>query len=216
MAGFQSLELKTEFARSLAISLALHALLIGLPPEPAGPDEKGAAIEARLRAPEVVEAVEAPPVAEPERSRRSVPAVQDQTPAPPAVISGVEAAPAPLPSAVATPLPEPPSAVVAQGIDADGLRQYRLGLAVGAKRFRQYPERARRAGWAGTAEVRVGVAQDGRPMEPKLVRSSGHEPLDAAAVAMLKGAAAHTPVPESLRGRGFSVVLPVVFDLEGE
>lgn len=211
MAGFQSLELRREFIRSLVISLALHALLIGLPPAPAGLEEKGAAIEARLNA------AEAPPAAMPGPFRKNVPAVPDQAPAPPPVAPAGEAASAPTSSSVVAPLREPPpSAVAAEGIDADGLRQYRLGLAVGAKRFRQYPERARRAGWAGTAEVRVEVAGDGRPLEPRLTRSSGHESLDAAAVAMLKGAAMATPVPESLRGRGFSVVLPVVFDLEGE
>lgn len=99
------------------------------------------------------------------------------------------------------------------GLDADGLRSYRLSLATQARRFRRYPARALEAGWSGTVEVRVTVAADAAGPVAELVRPSGHGALDEAALEMLRQAAPATPVPESLRGRVFAVSLPVVFDL---
>jgi protein TonB len=100
-----------------------------------------------------------------------------------------------------------------QGPDAAGLRQYRLALAGEARRFRNYPEAARREGVAGTAEVRVMVSGSA-PRQTELARSSGHAVLDTAALDMLRAAATHARVPESLRGQEFAVLLPVVFEVE--
>ena len=44
----------------------------------------------------------------------------------------------------------------------------------------------------------------------------GHEALDRAAQAMIEAGARHTPIPDVLRGKAFSVVLPVVFDINDE
>lgn len=96
--------------------------------------------------------------------------------------------------------------------DAAGLRQYRLALAGEARKHKRYPEAARRAGWHGTAEVRIQVGAHARQAE--LVGSSGHAALDRAAVDMLRLAAARTELPEALRGRQFTVLLPVVFEVE--
>lgn len=99
------------------------------------------------------------------------------------------------------------------GPDAAGLRQYRLALAGEARRFRHYPEAARRAGVAGTVEVRV-MVRGSAPPQTELVHSSGRALLDAAALEMLRVAAARTPLPDSLRGIEFAVLLPVVFSME--
>jgi protein TonB len=102
--------------------------------------------------------------------------------------------------------------VETHGPDAAGLRQYRLALAGEARRFRRYPVAARRAGLSGTAEIRVAVASGERSAE--LSRSSGHAALDDAALEMLRQAAVHARLPESLHGRDFAVLLPVVFEVE--
>lgn len=99
----------------------------------------------------------------------------------------------------------------AGGADAAGLRQFRLTLAGEARQFRRYPEAARRAGLSGTAEVRISVAVGGLLRHAELSRSSGHALLDAAALDMLQQAATHAVLPESLRGRRFTVLLPVQF-----
>lgn len=105
---------------------------------------------------------------------------------------------------------------VEAGVDANGLRQYRLRLAAAARRFKLYPPQAQENGWSGTAEVRVAIAANGVPQPPQLLRSSGHQLLDAVALDMLGNAALRTAVPASLRGQSFSVPLPVVFDLNDE
>jgi len=98
------------------------------------------------------------------------------------------------------------------GIDADGLRQYRLALAREARRFKRYPERAMLAGIGGTAQVRIDIAADGGVLDARLAGSSGNDSLDAAAVAMVRQAAPRALLPETLRGRAFPVTLPVIFD----
>jgi protein TonB len=104
----------------------------------------------------------------------------------------------------------------ASGEALDGLRGYRLSVATQARRFKRYPPQAMAAGWAGTAEVRLEVGHDGRPRAATVGRSSGHESLDRAALAMIDAGALRAPLPESLRGRNFAVVLPVVFNLEDD
>lgn len=101
-----------------------------------------------------------------------------------------------------------------EGPDAAGLRQFRLALAGEARRLRNYPEAARRAGLAGTVEVRVAVDAGGALRRADLTRTSGHALLDTAALEMLREAAGRTALPESLRGLSFAVLLPVVFEVE--
>ncbi|MDD5176072.1 MAG: energy transducer TonB [Sterolibacterium sp.] len=103
-----------------------------------------------------------------------------------------------------------------EGPDANGLRQYRLSLAATARRFKLYPRQALENGWSGTAEVSLSVAANGLSQPVQLLRSSGYELLDAAALEMVGNAAQMTAVPVSLRGQSFSVPLPVVFDRHDE
>jgi protein TonB len=104
----------------------------------------------------------------------------------------------------------------ASGEALDGLRGYRLAVAAQARRFKRYPQQAMASGWAGSADIRVEVGIDGRPHAATLVRSSGHEVLDRAALAMIDAGALRARLSDSLRGRSFAVVLPVVFNLDDE
>ena len=104
----------------------------------------------------------------------------------------------------------------ASGEAADGLRGYRLAVAVQARRFKRYPAQAMASGWAGTAEVRIEVGSDGRPRPAAIVRSSGHEVLDRAALVTIDAGTLRARLPDSLRGKAFAVVLPVVFNLDEE
>jgi protein TonB len=96
--------------------------------------------------------------------------------------------------------------------DAAGLRTYRLALAGEARRQRRVTENTRRLGLSGTAEIRILVSPQQRLAE--LTRSSGHAPLDTAALEMLQRAAEVAPLPESLRGRRFTLRLPVLFEAD--
>lgn len=143
---------------------------------------------------------------------RAEPAGEGVAPAQPAApTGGGEPAPRSAESPATTALQQE---FEARGPSQSGLRQYRLALASEARRFRRYPESARRAGLAGTVEVRVTVDAGGASRQAELSRSSGHTALDAAALDMLRQAAVHAALPESLRGQRFVVQLPVVFEVE--
>ena len=104
----------------------------------------------------------------------------------------------------------------ASGQALEGLRGYRLAVASQARRFKRYPAQAMEAGWTGTTEVRVDVGADGRPRPASVTKSAGHELLDRAALTMIDAGALRARVPDSLRGKAFAVMLPVVFNLDGD
>jgi len=104
----------------------------------------------------------------------------------------------------------------ASGETVDGLRGYRLAIATQARRFKRYPAQAMASGWAGSAEIRIEIDSEGRPRATTVARSSGHESLDRAALTMIEAGALRARLPESLRGKAFAVVLPVVFNLDDE
>lgn len=99
---------------------------------------------------------------------------------------------------------------------AEGLRGYRIALATQARRFKRYPAQAMAAGWEGSVEVRLDVGASGVPWPATLARSSGHAALDQSALAMIDAGARRARLPESLRGKAFAVVLPVLFSLDEE
>lgn len=127
--------------------------------------------------------------------------------------------PGPVPGA-ATPAPSTNGPLTTEasgsGEAVDGLRGYRLAVASQARRFKRYPSQALASGWVGSADIRLEVGRDGRPSAATIVRSSGHELLDQAALAMIDAGALRAGLPESLRGKAFAVVLPVVFNLDDE
>ena len=240
---FHSFDMRGIGARRLRFailaSLVFHLLLLW-PAIPRLPDKEASPLQATLRPPPPAPAVPAPSL--PPRAVVPAPAIVPHPPvlatseldlpaptpvpqAPPIAADPVTPpAPAPaLPAAVAVVAPvagSPSGALLTQanasGEALDGLRGYRLSVASEARRFKRYPPQALAAGWAGTAEVRLEVGSDGRPRAATVGRSSGHEPLDRAALAMIDAGALRAHLPESLRGRNFAVVLPVVFNLEDD
>ena len=238
MANFQSGLFnfcRSDIGRALALSLALHALLL-LQTVPGassvgslrGFTATGSAVDATLRgmiaAPAVTPAlVTRPPVAAapalpgkplPSASRRrdeSAPDVASGHIGRSETGTAAERFPAgrdalPMAGAAAAAVPSDGEAV-----DPGGLRQYRLSLAIESRRFKRYPQEALEQRWSGTAQVRVAIAASGAPQSVQLLNSSGHEVLDAAALEMTRHAALNAVVPASLRGRPFSVPLPVEF-----
>jgi protein TonB len=208
---------------ALALSIALHGLMLWPEALPRLALQAGRPLTATLRAAPAVESPAAPAV---EKTA--------EKPAPGRVAAAL-AAPAPnLPppsgeggsasvAAVVGPLApgggaesRNPAARPGEpaGPDADGLRAYRIVLAREARAHRHYPPLARERGWTGTAEISVDVSREGQARQILLARSSGHEVLDREAVNMMSRAAASAVLPDSLRGREFAVRLPVVFDLD--
>ncbi|MBL8428620.1 MAG: energy transducer TonB [Dechloromonas sp.] len=120
----------------------------------------------------------------------------------------------PLAQKQAEALPNLPSEPIQSSVDQTGLRQYYLALARQAQQFRRYPEEARAAGWQGSVTMRLVVSDAGSPLGVSLVDSSGFPVLDQEALDMTLLSARHTEVPESLRGRAFSIDVAIDYSLD--
>jgi len=142
-------------------------------------------------------------------------------PVPAAEAAAIPAASAPGPAAPRPAETQPaavsPGAGAARaGSDADsGTRdQYRLALIVTARRYKRYPAQAMDRGWQGKVEIRLVIGASGTIQSSLITTSSGYEVLDNQALDMVKKAKPLTPIPAALRGREFTVDIPVIFDLQ--
>jgi periplasmic protein TonB len=164
------------------------------------------------------------PVPAPEPATALAPApvpvpVPAPEPAPVPVVSATPsvrpAAPAPAAAAPKAPVAVPRAAVAssAGAVDRRALAQYRLALMRAAGRYKRYPDTAVDRGWQGKVEVRMVIGANGRLAETSIKASSGHELLDNQAIDMLRKGKTLVQIPASLRGREFSVDVPVIFRL---
>ena len=220
---------------AIAASLALHALALGylpLPREPARAAPALAPLEARLQPAQPVEAPSPPPPPKieqrpaPEPKPRPLPRavpnkarpVLELAPAPepapaPAPVVAL-AAPKQAPALAAPPPPPAPAARAAPQPDAASLAaQYRAALIAVAARYKHYPRFARDNGWEGRVEVRIAIGADGAIASLGVARGTGYPILDQQALEMVRSAKPQTSIPAGLRGRAFSVDIPVVFSL---
>ena len=222
--SFDSVELEAFPGRrlrfALGVSVALHAVVLWWSAAPLLTRDTAPALSASLRPaliPVVVPAVlpAMPAASKPTKPQPRVIASTEPVTAVSPAPTFAQEVPAP-PAVSVTPVTVAPVANEAPPtVDtADGLRGYRLALATQARRFKRYPPQAMASGWKGTAEIRLELGADGRPLPALITRSSGHESLDRAAQAMIDAGALRASVPDSLRGRAFAVVLPVVFNLD--
>ncbi|MBI5108619.1 MAG: TonB family protein [Rhodocyclales bacterium] len=224
---------------AILASLLLHVLLLWPAPLRPPAQEARALLQATVRSPQPEPVPELPKPVPP----RAVPPVPTPAQVPPMPLAQPLEVPrqasVPVPSATASasaapsvsasPIPAPPAGApatatagtsltpnAASGESLDGLRGYRLAVASQARRFKRYPAEAKASGWTGSTEVRLDVGAEGQPRPAAVARSSGHEALDRAALAMIDAGAARARLPDSLRGRSFTVTLPVVFNLDEE
>jgi protein TonB len=94
------------------------------------------------------------------------------------------------------------------------MEQYRLALIVAARRYKRYPAIAMEKGWQGRVEVQMVIGANGMLANASIKSGSGHEILDNQALDMLKKGKTTVPIPMNLRGREFSIVVPVIFNLD--
>lgn len=116
------------------------------------------------------------------------------------------------------PPPPPPPVVQERNNDDDisaARSAYGTALAKEFAKHRKYPQVARMRGWQGTAKVSLQIDADGTASNPAISESSGKQMLDDQALETVKKAMPQLPLPpELLRGKPFSIVVPVVFRLE--
>ena len=164
------------------------------------------------------------PVAKPAPVAKAAPS---PAPAPSAAPAKPSADPAPAapaaPSAPAAPVakgdPAPaasPSAAPAPSVDADPgtLKQYQLAIITTARKYKRYPRAAMDNNWEGKVEVRMVIGANGMIASISIKTSTGHELLDKTALDMITKAKPLTPIPPALRGKEFTVDVPVVFSLK--
>ena len=70
--------------------------------------------------------------------------------------------------------------------------------------------------WEGKAEVRLVIGADGNIASISIKTPSGFEVLDQQALDMIRRAKPQAPIPAALRGKGFTIDVPVVFSLKEE
>ena len=163
-----------------------------------------------------------PAMAEPPASAPQA-AVTPAAPAPQvpaAAAAPVLSSPASQPGAASVRAPEArppaPTARASAEPDAGSVEQFRRALFEAAKRYDHYPVQARERGWEGRVEIRLVIGPTGIIQSSVVKASSGHGILDNQALDMLKRAKPLAPVPAPLRGREFSVDIPVKFELRSE
>jgi protein TonB len=101
-----------------------------------------------------------------------------------------------------------------EGFDAGLLDAYRLALIDAAKRYRRYPVQAIERGWQGRVEIRMAIGADGMIKGTHVKTSSNYQILDQQALDMVKRSKPLIEIPSALRGREFSVDIPVIFELQ--
>jgi protein TonB len=102
----------------------------------------------------------------------------------------------------------------AEAADAGLLEKYRLALIDAAKRYKRYPIHAMERGWQGRVEIRLVVDSNGTIKSTLIKRSSNHQILDDQALDMVKKGTGREPIPSALRGREFTLDIPVIFELQ--
>ncbi len=159
-------------------------------------------------APPETAAVPPPPTAPP-----AVPAAAAPVPAAPTAAPVAESAPIAPTTPAATLIAESAPAAVAttiaaeSGSDTLSATDYSR-ISDCLRRQVAYPYRARRQGWEGKVVVAFVLKADGDVEDVKVSSSSGHELLDASAVAAVRKAA---PFPSI--GRAARLVFPVTYKL---
>jgi protein TonB len=141
-------------------------------------------------------------------------AVESPKQADPALV--VPAAPAqPVASADAQPAPAPVSPA-ATGPDPGSVARFRLELMDIARRYKKYPRIARENNWQGRVELRIAFSANGSIASLSVKKGAGHAVLDEEAQAMIRNAQPQAAIPPALRGKAFTLEIPVDFFLTEE
>jgi periplasmic protein TonB len=228
-AGVEDRQLRLLWAAVLA-SLALHALILFLlpyfkeyrqsraalpsltahlakpvPPKPAPPEPQKAE----------------PPLIRPAAKPQARPVTAPVPPTPTPVLS-VEpskqaAEPAlTVPVAPAQPVARVAPAPAASGPDPGTIARFRLELMEIARRYKRYPRIAQDNNWEGRVELRIAFAESGAISSMTVKKGTGRAVLDEEAQAMIRSAHPLATLPPALRGKAFTLEIPVDFSLRDE
>jgi len=81
------------------------------------------------------------------------------------------------------------------------------------RKFRKYPRSALRRNIEGTVLIRFRMDRDGRVLSYSVERTSEHEVLDEAALAMIERAQPLPPLPDEVPGESVELIIPANFNI---
>jgi len=217
----------------VGVSVALHALLLAFPDWRSSPSAASPRALTAWFAPQPPEAMPRSEAVSPRARREKETPPLLASPTPVAMPQETEAVPArepsPAPSnaesartegarAQEAPSQSAPGEVIAKSQrdpsdDAAMRRQYLIALVDAAKLYMRYPPQARERGWEGRVEVRLMIGANGSIKSAIVKTSSRYQILDDQALDMVKKGQQRLQIPPALRGREFSVDIPVKFEL---
>jgi periplasmic protein TonB len=116
-----------------------------------------------------------------------------------------------------TAVPAAPAAVAeprSVSAQSDLLVTYRQRLSALLAGQQEYPRIAALRGWQGEVRLRLRVARKGNLLGVELDHSSGFDVLDRHAVAMLEALAGLPPLPDALQANEIQVVVPINYKLK--
>jgi protein TonB len=87
-------------------------------------------------------------------------------------------------------------------------------LARHIAKFKLYPKIAQMRGWQGDIILEVKLNGNGELIASKIVKGSGFDVLDNEGLDMVKRASPFPLPPEILKGKSFSILVPIRFKLE--
>jgi TonB family protein len=153
-------------------------------------------------------AAPAPPVVPAQAETELRPKLETAIPVATPAKAPVVAAPSPPPAPV-QPKKLPDTELLAR--EANLLVSYSQDIKRKVDEQKRYPKRALDAGWQGTTKVRVHLAADGSVMDVVVEEKSEHAVLDEAALKMVKNLKPFPPLPDELRGKERTIVVPIQF-----
>lgn len=210
-------------------SLALHALILAClsvfrdsMPSRMAPPPITAHLAKPKPPPEPQTAEPLPPLPAPRPSARAPRPSPAPAPAPVLAVEPARQAAESAPVAPAVPArPAPPPQATARvespaatGPDPGSVARFRLELMDLARRYKRYPRIAQDNNWEGRVELRVVFAESGAMSALTVKKSAGRAVLDEEAQAMIRSAQPQVAVPQALRGRAFTLEIPVEFSLK--
>jgi protein TonB len=224
---------KRLFLWALAGSLTLHlVLLLGLAllrdvrpvraPMPSLTAHLAKPAPAEPAPPKIVPPAQAPAPPRPAPAAKPVPQPAPVPALPERVLSVEPAKQAAEPAARVVPVtpvarpPVAPQAQAASGPDPGTVAQFRLELMDLARRYKKYPRIAQDNNWEGRVELRILIGENGAIAALAVGKSTGRAVLDDEAQAMIRSAKSKATIPPALRGKSFTLVIPVDFSLKDE
>ena len=82
------------------------------------------------------------------------------------------------------------------------------------QRFQKYPRSAQRRNIEGTVWLRFRMGRDGKVLGYSIERTSEHDVLDEAALAMLERAQPLPPLPDDVPGQSIELIIPANFNID--